>query len=220
MKSVKKIKVIIAEDDEPLRKLYVSLLAKNEEIEVIGEAEDGERLLRLTQILKPDIILTDLEMPVMSGIVAVEKITEKCPTIKIIVISMHTGDVFITQMLIRGVNAYLGKSSDPEEILKAIKQVYEHGFYINQKICKRVVFSSLEFNLFQSVYYQLNLSDKEIAVLKLFCKEYCNKEIAKALNITKSTVEHHKRNIYFKTFTETSIGLVKYSIRKGLCGLT
>jgi DNA-binding NarL/FixJ family response regulator len=216
----KKIKVILAEDIPLMRESLIALLKDDPEIEVISQAENGLVLLEQIEKHMPDIVITDLEMPVMSGIIAVEKIREKYPDLKIIVLTMHGGDVFMAEMIYRGVNAFIAKICATDDLFYTIKKVHTEGFYFTKVISKKLIIDSMSKKIFQSVAQQMDLSEREIQVLTVLCQEKSNEEIAEILSISISTVEFHKRNIYKKTFTETAMGLMKYAIRKGISGIS
>jgi DNA-binding NarL/FixJ family response regulator len=216
VKKKDKIKIMMAEDHKSARQAYVSLLKDEENIEVLGDASNGLDLLKLMEKKEPDIVITDLEMPVMNGYQLLEIIKERFKNVKVIVLSMHDEDYYISDLIIKGASAYLPKRCELEDIIFTINKVYVDGYYFNTPVSKIVVSSSLNDQKFKPFYEELGLSTRELEVLKLICEEKTNKEIAMKLDISLSTVDYHRQSIYRKTQSTSLVGLVKYAVKNGL----
>ena len=213
-----KINVMIAEDHELVRKGYISLLSENEDITVVGEVSNGKELIELIKVKEPDVVLLDLDMPIMDGKQTLEILNSRFSNIKTIIISMYYDDVFITEFLSRGARGFLPKNCNPETLIDAIYEVKENGYYFNKKISKALVIKLLKENFTNSIDKNA-LTEREIEVLKLICQEKANKEIADALNIAIRTVDFHRSNIYKKTQTQTSAGLALYAVKQGIISI-
>lgn len=212
----KKIKIIVADDHELVRQGFISLLKCDSRISVIGEAENGRLLLDLIKLNEPDIVLVDLEMPVMNGAEALTIIKKRFPHIGVIIVSMHYTSSLVSEYLARGAGAYLYKNVTFETLLDAIDSVKAKGQYFDQAASNAMLHGLKAQKGINSALDELCLTEREIDVLKLLCKEKTNKEVGAILSITPSTVDFHRRNIYSKTKCKNIAGLVKYAIRNGI----
>lgn len=210
---------MIAEDHELVRKGYISLLEENSDILVIGDAPNGKELLELIKVREPDIVLLDLDMPIMNGKQTLDILNLRFPDIKTVIISMHYDDIFITEFLARGAKGFLPKHCNPETLMDAIYEVKENGYYFNKKISQALVTKLLKENTSQPVFDKSALTEREIEILKLICREKSNKEIAETLNVALRTVDFHRSNIYQKTQTQTSAGLAIYAVKNGIISI-
>lgn len=206
----------MAEDHKSARQAYVAMLSDEENFSVIGDAPNGLELLNLMEKKLPDVVLTDLEMPVMNGYQLLENIREKYKDTKVIVLSMHDDDYYISDLILRGASAYLPKHCGIEDIVFTINKVCTDGFYFTKPVSKMVVNSSLNDKKFKPFYEELGLTLRELEVLKLICEEKSNKEIARILDIAAGTVDFHRQSIYRKTQLNSVVGLVKYAVKNGL----
>ncbi len=206
----------MAEDHKSARQAYVAMLGDEENFSVIGDAPNGLEVLKLMEHRLPDILITDLEMPIMNGYQLLEAVKEKHKDVKVIVLSMHDEDYYISDLILRGASAYLPKQCALEDIVFTINKVCTDGFYFTQPVSKMVVNSSLNDKKFKPFFEELGLTLRELEVLKLICEEKSNKEIARILDIASGTVDFHRQSIYRKTQLNSVVGLVKYAIRNGL----
>ncbi len=209
----------MAEDHTSARQAYVSMLNDEENFLVTGHAENGLELLKLIEKDVPDIVITDLDMPVMNGIQLITELKVKFPKIKSIVLSMHDEDVYISELIMKGACAYLPKSCGLEDIITTINKVYTEGFYFNQTISRILLSASMQDKKLKQSLDEFDLSEREIIVLKLLCEEKSNQQIADELCVSTKTVDYHRQSIYRKTNSDTIVGLVKYAIRKGITDL-
>jgi DNA-binding NarL/FixJ family response regulator len=211
---------MIAEDHTSARQAYAAILGAEPNMLVSGQAGNGLDLVKLMEKHRPDIVITDLDMPVMSGSKLIDVMKVRFPEVKTIVLSMHNEAEYISQLILDGANAYVPKSSDIEELILAINRVYEEGFYFNKVVSKIIVSNAIKKrDNMEPVFKQLSLSAREQDVLKLLCDEKTNKQIAESLNISLSTVDFHRQSIYKKTHASSVIGLVKYAIKNGITDL-
>ncbi|MGE5521012.1 MAG: response regulator [Candidatus Dadabacteria bacterium] len=211
------INLLIADDHEIFLDGMHVLLKKVPDIEIVGEANNGQQLVRLAKELKPDVVITDIKMPVMDGIEATKLLTQEMPEIGIIALSMYEEENLIVEMLEAGAKGYLLKNAHKTEILQAIQAVYKgQTYYCNRtstSLVKLLVNSS--FNPHRKEDKQ-KLSDREIDVIRLICKEMANKEIAAELNLSVRTVEGYREKIEEKINAKNAAGIVVYAIKNGI----
>jgi len=189
-------------------------------IELLFEATNGQALLDQLKVNVPDVVLLDLQMPVMDGLSALEVIKKDYPSIKVILLTMHDDERLIQQVLELGANGYLLKNEEPSEIEKAIHSVFEKDFYLNEYVSKALFRSaqrksSAKLELRQHGI-QIKLTKRELEVLDLICQEYNNAEIAAQLYLSVRTVEAHRRNMQEKINVRNAAGLVIFAIRNKL----
>ncbi|WP_247747368.1 response regulator transcription factor [Alkalihalobacillus sp. BA299] len=212
------IKLLIVDDHLVVRSGLTMLLNGKNNIEVVGEAADGDEAIRQAQKLQPDVILMDLSMPHgKGGLEATSEIKQKAPEISILVLTMHDDDEYLFNAIHAGASGYILKSSPHEELLEAIQSVATGNAYLNPTATKRLM-SEYMGNLKDggnSKSFE-TLSQREKEVLEWIAKGYSNKEIAENLIISVKTVETHKSNIMEKLQFKTRPELVKYALKKGL----
>lgn len=210
---------MIVDDHQLFRSGLISLMDSFQDIEVIGEAGNGQELLNLLEDQKPDVVLMDLNMPVMDGIETTKAIKAKFPEIKIVILTMQDEDKFIVHLIDQGANGYLLKNSHPDEMVHAIRTVVEQEQYFNQ-MTSQVLLNSLREGRKKhqkpTFSNQLELTRREKEVLQLICEGLSNSEISEKLFISIRTVEGHRSNLLNKTDTRNSAGLVAYAMRHNL----
>ena len=210
------IKVIIADDHEMLRKGFFVLLRKQPDIEIIAEAENGKDLLLKVQELKPDVVISDIQMPVMDGIEATKKMSSEYPEINVIALTMFNEDKLILDMLEAGAKGYLLKNTNQEELSEAIKAVYNGGTYFctstSDKL-KRLIGQS-SFNPYKTITRSA-FTSREIEIMQWICAELQNKEIAEKLNLSVRTIESYRERIFEKTESKTVAGITIFAVKHG-----
>jgi two-component system, NarL family, response regulator DegU len=214
---MKKFKVFIADDHTLFRKAMVNLMRTFERIDDVKDAENGKELLALMKADKPDVVIVDLQMPVMDGAETCEHITNRYPDVKIIILTMHDSQKFILSMMEAGVHAFLLKNTEPEELEKAIYAVADKDFYHND-----LVASVLRKNVIDKrpgqrpTFGRAELTDREKEILILTCQELTIREIGQKLSVSENTVRNHRVNIMEKLGVNNTVGLVKYAYESGL----
>ncbi len=208
------IAVIIVDDHTLFRNGLKILLDNFENIKIVGEASDGKEYLDKIHTIKADIVLMDINMPVMDGIEATKKSLVKFPDLKIIALSMYGDAEYYYKMIDAGVKGFLLKNSDIKEVVDAIEKVNIGENYFSQELLYNVVknINPIEKTKKQKV----KLSKREIEVLKQICKGLSNQEIADVLSISKRTVDKHRANLLSKTLSKNTASLVMYSIENKL----
>ncbi len=217
-----KIKIILADDEQLFRKGISFLLQREESFDILFEAENGQELIdNIDPKNLPDIILMDLKMPVLNGVETTKVIHKKYPSVKIIALTSYDGKSFIINMIDVGASSYLLKNTSPKIVIHTIKEVYDKGFYYDEKVMKTIhenLLSSSGKKIKSDLDKKL-LSKREREVLELICAQLTTSEIAKKLYISPRTVDGHRNNLLLKTGSKNVAGLVIYGIQKKLIEL-
>jgi len=207
----------MADDHEIFRDGFKLMLTKYPEIKLVGEAASGKELLTITDQLKPDVIITDIKMPLMDGIEATKKILEKYPNMGIIALSMFDDDELIIEMLEAGAKGYLIKNAGKEQITEAIHTVYnDEPYYCKNTSYKLThMIAQSRFNPYKKSP-KVEFSEREKEIIALICQELTNKEIGDKLFLSVRTVEGHRLKILEKMNVKNTVGLVVYAIKNGI----
>ncbi len=209
----KPIHIALAEDHLLFRQGMLNLLKEYEEINVLFDVSNGKELLDELKKSKPEIILLDIEMPVMNGKDALIKIREKYPNIQVIIVSTYYDDAYISEFILLGAVGFLPKHCDIEKVVDAIYAVYEQGYYFDSKISASLVAKLMRSEKVTPNIPEQILSEREIEILKLTCLEKTSREISQELFISQRTVEGHRKKIMKKTKAKNVVGLVMYAIQ-------
>ena len=213
------MKLLLVDDHKLIRDAIRSYLEGDDEFEIVEEAGNGQEALVLLKSIKVDVVLMDIQMPVMYGIDCTKKIKELYPDTHILSLSMLKDNQFIKQMLAAGATGYILKNSGEEEVKKAIRTVNNGETYYSAEVAEIVMQSMMKGSNIQrsnKLVVDLPLSSRETEVLYLIIKEKTNQEIADELFISPRTVDAHKRNLLEKTGSKNIAGLVLYAIEKNL----
>ncbi len=217
---MKTIKIAIADDQVLFRKGMVNIINTFPEMEIVLEASDGQELLEsIANILQvPDVVLLDLSMPRLNGIDTAKIILEKHKDLKVIILSVYSEDRFVTHLMELGVNAYLFKNVEPEEVERAIRSVLEKDYYFNEAflLAMRKRMTGKKPRLLIQDNIPSLLSQRELEVLDLICKQFTAHEIGEKLFISTRTVDGHRNNLLEKTGMKNTAGLVVFSIKNNL----
>ncbi|MGB8192859.1 MAG: response regulator transcription factor [Chitinophagaceae bacterium] len=210
------IKVAIADDHALFRAGVRTSLMGRKDVEMIAEADNGMQLLNLLKHIEPDVILLDIQMPIMDGIQTLPEIRKLYPHIKVIILSMHNDHSMISKLMEIGANSYLTKNSDSETIYQAIRTCYEQEFFFNELTNKALLSGLRTKRTEPGTPQEINLSDKEVTILKLMCEEKTTKEIADIVEISPRTVEAIRDKLKTKTGAKSMAGLVMYALKSGI----
>jgi len=215
---MKKIQVVIADDHKIIRVGLRGLLEREKDIEVTGEAGNGNELIDLLKKVQPDVILMDIDMGATSGIDATREVKKLFPAIHVLGLTMHEEQNYIVDMLEAGASGYLLKNAGREELLAAIHTVNKGDSYFSQKVSATLLqaITKQKETPTADIRNDVPLSDREIEVLKMIAEEHSNGEIAEKLFISVRTVDTHRRNLLEKLNVKNTAGLVKYAIEKGI----
>ena len=209
-----KINIVIADDHKLFRKGIIALLEDFDFIGEISEASNGAELLKLLAGMEnlPDVILLDLRMPVMDGVEAQQKIRSLYPGVKVIILTMEDDEQYILHLISEGVNGYLLKNADPDEMERDIVKVVEKGFYFSDDISMMVLKNLNKKDKAEAVFNP-DFTEKELKVLELICKEYSNSEIAEACDISIRTAEGYRQKLVDKSGAKNIAGLVVLALK-------
>ncbi|HTN44860.1 MAG TPA: response regulator transcription factor [Flavipsychrobacter sp.] len=211
------IKVLIADDHEIFRDGLKLMLQKAENIELIGEAADGKELIKMVGTTHPDVVITDIKMPVMDGVDATKHIKEHFPAIQVIALSMFDDEQLILEMLDAGALGYLLKNSDKFEITDAVETVFEgKPYYCKFTSGKLAKLIALNRDKKEKKKREADFSEKEIEIIKLICQEFTNKEIGEKVFLSARTVEGYRMKILEKMEAKNTVGIVIEAIRLGI----
>ena len=211
------IKVAIADDHKIFRDGIKMALSGKEYLKIIWEAEDGKDMMHKMKIKLPDVLLMDIRMPEMDGVNAISLIRKEYEGVKIIVLTMYDDQEMISKMMEMGSNAYLTKTTDPEEIYNAILTCMNDDFYFNDLVNKAVLLK-LQHKKQVRQYYPnpVKFNDKELKILKLISEDKTTEEISKEVYLSPRTVETIRQNMKTKIGAKTIAGLVIYGMRNKL----
>jgi DNA-binding NarL/FixJ family response regulator len=210
------IKILIADDHQITREGIRSLLEREPDMKVLGEAEDGRSAARMARELGPDIIVMDVCMPDMNGILATSVILSEHPKMKVIALSMLDDRRFVYNMLRAGASGYLIKDCSFKELVRAIRMVLANRTYLSPGIMDVVVKDYIKPSAYSDSPPSSNLTIRESEVLQLLAEGHSNSKIAESLHLSVKTIETHRQNLLAKINTKGIAGLTKYAIREGL----
>ncbi|KIC62713.1 response regulator transcription factor [Chryseobacterium taiwanense] len=211
-----KIRIAIVDDHKLFRQGIRSIIDTASDIEIVFEADNGVDCMNKLKRTHngPTIILMDLEMPEMDGLQLQEIISRDFPDIKVIIISLHSNQRIMARMIQQGASGYLLKNCEKEEMLEAIKSTYNNGFYINQQTLLALKEShATKIPKRDLLGYEVEISNREVEVLKLLCSQFNTNEIAEKLFISPRTVEGHRNNLLIKTGARNTAGLIIFAIK-------
>lgn len=207
------VRIILADDHEIFRVGFLALLQNQSHIQLLAQAADGQQLVTLTEKHLPDVILTDIQMPVMDGLQATRIIAEKFPQVGIIALTMFSNDSMIIEMLQAGALGYLLKNAHNHEIIEAINTVAQHKpYYCNTtdiKMAKLIANSGFNPN---DPSKNTLFTKKEKEIICFICRQFSNKEISAALQLSVRTIEGYRERILQKTNARNTAGIVIYAI--------
>lgn len=205
----KLVTVYVVDDHQMLIDGIKSILVGESDIQLVGECTLPNLACEEIQMLKPNIVLTDINMPEMSGAELVRKLNHRLPQTAFIALSMFGERSHIREMIQAGVKGYILKNTGKEEMLRAIRTVAIGKEYFSDEV--QAALEAVQ----QPISEGVTLTDREIDIIECIAKELTNAEIAKELFISERTVETHRKNIFRKTGTKSVLGLVKFAIDRG-----
>jgi len=210
------IKIAIADDHQIFRDGIKMALSNKANLKMLWEAEDGKDLMHKIAIKKPDVLLMDIRMPEIDGISAIEMLRKEYEDIKIIVLTMYDDQQMISKMMEMGANAYLTKTTDPEEIYEAILTCMNDDFYFNSLVNNAVMGRLMQKKNVRHHYgstIPISFSEKEIKILQLLAEDKTTEEISKIIFLSPRTIETIRQNMKSKVSAKTIAGLIMYAMR-------
>lgn len=211
------ISVIVADDHEIFRQGFKALIGRTDELQVVGEAENGKELVQLVSTLQPDLAFVDIKMPLMDGIDATREITALAMGTRVIALSMFNDDVYVIDMLQAGASGYVLKNTHYEELIKASRIVMSGGNYFCSDASEKIK-AFLNVHAVNSLTKARDplLTEREIEIIRLMCKQLTSKEIAAALGLSQRTVDTYRDVIQKKTKSKNMAGIILYAVKYGL----
>ncbi|WP_167619904.1 response regulator transcription factor [Maribellus sediminis] len=213
-----KLNIVVTDDHKLFRKGICALLYDFDFTNDVKEAGNGQELLDLIDSSGevPNLVLLDIQMPVMDGVEATERLKAKYPDLRIIIISMEEDVQLVTHLVDKGIDGYLLKNADPEELELAIRMTMKNEFYFSSSLTGAFMRGSKTVSPVKDVNNADLFSERELQVLELICKELTASEIADELSLSARTVEGYKRGLLSKSNTRNVAGLVIYAIKNQL----
>lgn len=214
---MKKINVLLVDDHTVVRQGLRALLKSEEDIEVVGEAENGRQAVMMAKRTPPDVVVMDVAMPLMNGLEATRQILRANPTTKVLVLTSYGDDECVAQLMQAGASGYLIKQTAANDLLKAIREVQRGNAFFSPAIAKRLRDQCrVAFTSGQSARKTGELTSRESEVLQLIAEGFSNKQIAAELTISIKTVEKHRQQVMNKLHIHDIAGLTRYAISKGM----
>jgi len=212
-----KIRVVLADDHQLVRKGLCALLNQEADIQVVGEAADGRQAMRLLETTDVDVLVTDLEMPGMSGLEAARQIKERRLPVRVLVLTMHKETEAVLQVIRAGVAGYIVKDAAVSELVEGIRTVYRGETYLSPAIASRVVTRLLELTAEQAEISPVDrLTEREREIWQLIAEGKRRQEIAERLCISPKTFDTHRANLMRKLDAEDNAALVRLAVRYGI----
>jgi len=211
-----KIKVLLAEDHIVVREGIRGLISGEKDMEIAGEAGDGEEAIELVSRVEPDVVLMDIAMPNMNGIEATRRIKESHPSVSVLILTAYYSEEFIFALVEAGAAGYLLKNVRGRELLNSIRAVHDGEAVLHPAVAEKI-FSRLQFEKGEPARLRGNevLSKRELEVLKLSAGGLSNKEVAKELSLGIRTIQTHWRNIFNKLGVSSRTEAIMYGLREG-----
>jgi len=210
-----RIRVLIADDHSIVRSGLRLLLESEPDIDVVGEALEGNEAINLVEKLLPDIVLMDITMPGMDGLEATRRIKNLWPQIKVLVLTMHRSDEYFFEMLKSGASGYILKGAETSDLIQAVRVVARGEVFLYPTMAQKLVKDYLNFTQWSDKTGSF-LSRREKEILLLMCEGFNSKEIAEKLVISPSTVHSHRSNIMAKLGLNSRYELIQYARQSGL----
>jgi len=209
--------LLVADDHPVVRRGIISCLAQRTHFEILGEAADGQEALRLARELLPDVVLTDLDMPHLTGLAVAEALRKELPKIKVLILSTHTGAEYMLRCSQAGARGYLLKQASPDEFAQAVETVNAGQSFFSPEIARVALNHLVRGNGHGPD--PADLTNREREVLVHIAEGLCNKEIACRLNIGTRTVETHRERLMRKLNIHSIAGLTRFAVAKGLISM-
>ncbi len=211
-----KLRILIVDDHGIVRAGIRSLLEAQPDIEVVGEAAGGEEAIEKALQFRPDLVLMDIAMPGMNGIEATKRIKKELPEVSVLVLSMHDDEEFFFPVLRAGASGYILKEAEPQELLYAIRTVYQGQVFLSPTVATTLLEGFVTARPEQQEESYGTLTRREKEVLRLAASGQTNREMAEALFLSIRTVEKYRQAVMHKLGLSRREDLTKYAIRRGL----
>ncbi len=212
MSTTAPIRIVIADDHQMFIDGIKALLSSEQQFEFVGEAPNGIEALSMVTEKRPDILITDINMPGMNGTELTKKVKQTFPEIKVLVITMYNDPGTVNEILMAEAEGYILKNTGKPELIKALTQIADNGTFYSQEIMEIM----LKWRMKRNAATEQNLSPREEEIVRLIGQEFSTAAIAEKLFISPRTVDTHRKNILDKTGCKTIVGLMKYAFENNL----
>lgn len=209
------IRLLICDDHQLVVDGFKNLLAANSNVELVGSADNGQRAIEIADNISLDLILMDIDMPIMNGVEATRELKKRHENLKIIIISMHGEKAMIKKMMEIGADGYLLKNSSQDELFSAIDKVASGGKFFSEEVTMSLL-KDAEKNNNDSAVALAELSEREIEILRWIAEGLSNKQIGEKLFISHRTVDTHRTNIMKKLEVNNIAGLIRIALKNNL----
>jgi DNA-binding NarL/FixJ family response regulator len=208
------LRIFLADDHAVVREGLKTLVNRQSDMDVVGEASDGVELWRLARDCEADIVIMDISMPQVNGAQATTELRQQCPDLKVLALSVHEDSSYLRQLLEAGASGYVLKRSAADTLIQAIRLVAGGGVYLDPAIAGKVV-GSLLGSAAPGAPPDVELSEREADVVRLIARGYSNKEIAAQLGLSVKTVETYKARAMDKLGLDSRVAIVRYAMQRG-----
>lgn len=213
-----KIKIVLADDHRIVREGFRALLTAQKDVEIVGETGDGLEAMRLVEQKKPDVLLIDLMMPGLGGLEVTRQLSQRGQRTRIVILSMHANEAYVSQALKNGAIGYILKDSSSGELIRAIHEVVAGRRYLSPPLSERAVETYRQKSKGVDDRYD-TLTTREREILQLSAEGLTNMEIGQKLFISHRTVETHRANLMHKLGLRTHTELIRYALQRGVIGI-
>jgi DNA-binding NarL/FixJ family response regulator len=210
-----KLRIFLADDHAVVRAGLKTLIEAQADMQVVGEAGDGQATLEQMHDCVADVVVMDISMPQLNGADATIQLRQQCPDVKVLALSFHEDIGYLRKLLEAGASGYVLKRSAADTLIQAIRMVAEGGTYLDSAIAGKIVGSLLGKSTVEGTVPMAELSEREADVVRLIAHGYSNKEIATQLNLSVKTVETYKARAMEKIGVDTRVALVRYALQRG-----
>ncbi len=208
-----KIRVLVADDHTVFRQGLCALLGRRKDVEIVGQAENGQQAVETVAALKPDVVLMDIAMPIMNGLQATQTIKREFPDTRVLVLTQYESKEYVISLLQAGAAGYVLKLAPVEELLEAIRTVYSQGAFLPPELLQTVMHRMVE-PLAPAPTPRATLTERETEILRLIAEGLTGNEIAERLCISRKTVVTHRANIMEKLGVHNTAELIRHAIRE------
>jgi DNA-binding NarL/FixJ family response regulator len=213
------ISIILADDHPVVHRGMQAILERERDFSIVGVAADGLEAVRLTERLKPDVLVLDLMMPGLSGLEALRILRERSPSTRIVILSMHSSSAFVARALQNGAIGYILKGSPEEDLVRAVREAAAGRRFLSPPVTEIAIDAYIEQSKTGPFDPHESLTPRQREVLQLAAEGKTNAEIAGLLNISQRTVENHRSTVMQRLSLENQTELIRHAIRHGLIPL-
>ncbi|SRR6266536_819249 len=219
---MQKINVLLADDHTVVRQGLRALLETEEDMNIVGEAENGRQAVQMAKRLQPDVVVMDIAMPSLNGLEATRQVTKESPKSKVLILSSYSDDEYVKQLTDAGASGYLVKQTAAQDLVAAIREAKKGNAFFSPAISKRLLehYRASTGTKSSGARKSPKLTPRELEVLQLIAEGYANKQIAGELFISIKTVEKHRQQLMHKLDIHDVAGLTRYAIAKGIIETT